>query len=352
MRKETILVVDDLEINREILEEMLKEEYNVIQAADGLVAIAVMFSASALPSMVLLDIMMPEMDGYEVLEMMQNNTLTAKIPVIFITAAGSENNETKGLSLGAVDFISKPFNNEVVKARVSNHLKLKRYSENLEDMVEEKVTELLKAKEKMLDTLANIIEYRNLETGQHIKRTSGLTKLVLKHLYHNPEYNRHVPLEEHDVIIKAVPLHDTGKIAIPDNILLKPGKLTPEEFEIMKTHTTLGCEIIMSMMDEDDTNYRTHCLDICRHHHERWDGKGYPDGLSVEAIPLSARILAAVDVYDALISPRVYKPAFPHEKAIDIMSSGAGTQFDPMVIKAVLELQYDFQKFEEELQQE
>ena len=342
MKRDTILIVDDIETNRIILENILQDKYDVLQASSGIDATALMLSGEVAPSIVLLDIMMPEMDGYEVLELMKSNPDTAKIPVLFITAADSETNESKGLSLGAVDYISKPFNPEVVKVRVDNHLKLRSYSESLEEMVKVKTAELMRTKEKILETMANIIEYRDLESGHHVKRTSDLTKALIDYLYLHSFERRVIDDVDHDTIIKAVPLHDIGKISIPDNILLKPGPLTQEEFAIIKTHAAIGSEIVKTMLDEDDTQYLTYCYDICRYHHERWDGMGYPDGLAGEDIPLSARILAIVDVYDALVSARVYKPPMPHEKAIEIIKNGAGTQFDPVIIMALMEMHEQF----------
>jgi len=344
MKRETILIVDDIETNRIILENILQDSYEIIQAGSGIDATAMMLSGEASPSIVLLDIMMPEMDGYEVLEIMKSNPETVNIPVLFITAADSETNESKGLSLGAVDYISKPFNPEVVKVRVENHLKLRNYSESLEEMVKIKTAELVRTKEKILETMANIIEYRDMESGHHVKRTSELTKALIDYLYINNCEGRVFDDMDHDTIIKAVPLHDIGKISIPDNILLKPGPLTKEEFAIIKTHAAIGSEIVKAMLDEDDTQYLKYCYDICRFHHERWDGAGYPDGLSGEDIPLSARILAIVDVYDALVSTRVYKPALSHEKAMEIIKSGAGTQFDPVIVDALMIMNETFRE--------
>ena len=346
MNKDVILVVDDVDINRDILESMLCDEYEVVQAGSGIDAIGMLFSGTVVPEIVLLDIMMPEMDGLQVLEMMKTNVLTEQIPVIFITAADAESTETRGLSLGAADYIPKPFNPDVVKIRIQNQLMIRKYQEQLETMVEQKVQELVSSKEKMLENMANIIEYRNLESGQHVKRTSGMTKIMIEYLHTHPELNRIVPMHDHDVIFKAVPLHDVGKIAIPDNILLKPGKLTNEEFDIMKTHAAIGSAIVDSMLDEGDATYRTHCHDICRYHHERWDGRGYPDGLSGEDIPLSARILSLVDVYDALVSPRIYKAPFSHEDAVRMIVENGGTQFDPMLVEAVLAVEDKFRHFD------
>ena len=342
-RRDTILIVDDIETNRIILEDILSGKYNVVQADSGIAAINLMFNAEVSPSIVLLDIMMPEMDGYEVLTLMQANPATSKIPVLFITAADSDANESKGLSLGAVDYISKPFSPQVVKVRVENHLKLRNYSESLEEMVRTKVAELVRTKEKILETMANIIEYRDLESGHHVKRTSEFTKILMDYLYVHDK-SRRISIADQDIIIKAVPLHDIGKISIPDSILLKPGPLTPEEFSIIKTHAAIGSEIVKSMLDEDDAQYLTYCYDICRHHHERWDGKGYPDGKAGVDIPLAARILAVVDVYDALVSPRCYKPPFTHDKAMEIIKSGSGTQFDPAIVGALQAVSTQFKE--------
>ena len=336
--RDMILIVDDIDTNRMILEEILKDDYGTICAENGVEAISLMLSGTVKPSIVLLDIMMPEMDGYEVLAMMKNNAFTEHIPVIFITAADAESNETKGLSLGAVDYISKPFNPEIVKVRVATHLRLYHYSERLEIMVQKKVEELIRSKEKMLETMANIIECRNLESGSHVKRSKDLVRILAEYLCENPELGCAIDETEVDVMSKAAPLHDIGKISISDAVLLKPGKLTVEEFETMKTHTTLGGAMIKLMIfdseDEEDDKYLSCCYDIAMFHHERWDGKGYPNGLVGEEIPLPARILALVDVYDALVSERVYKAAMPHSKAFEIICEGAGTQFDARVVEA------------------
>ena len=348
--KDTILIVDDVETNRAILEEILKDKYNTECAENGMTAVSLMLSGTVRPSIVLLDIMMPEMDGYEVLETMKKNPLTEHIPVIFITAADAELNETKGLEMGAVDYIPKPFNPEIVKARVKTHLRLYHYSSRLEAMVQAKVAELIRSKEKMLETMANIIEYRNLESGSHVKRTKELTRILAEYLCKNPSPGYHVQENDVAVMAMAAPLHDVGKISIPDNVLLKPGKLTPEEFETMKTHTSLGGAMIKMMIydnnseDEDEDKYLECCHDIALSHHERWDGKGYPNGNTGASIPLPARILSLVDVYDALVSERVYKAAMTHEQAIEIISEGAGTQFDARIVEAFLSVSDRFKE--------
>lgn len=330
------MIVDDVELNLIILEEILKDDYDVIPCSSGFQAIDTLFSAKTLPKIILLDIMMPDMDGYEVLSIIKANEIFTRIPVMFITAADSE---TTALAAGAVDYVSKPFQPDIVKLRVANHIKLKNYSDNLESLVAEKIAELMATRDKMLDALANIIEYRNLESGSHVKRTRSLSAALMERLVNHSPYERELLAQKPEIIMKSVALHDIGKIAIPDAILLKRGKLDSEEFEVIKTHTTLGKGIIESMLDDKDSIYLKHCCDICYSHHERFDGLGYPQGLKGDEIPLSARILSIVDVYDALVCERVYKPAIPHEKTIEIIREGYGTQFDPVVVQALLDIQ-------------
>ena len=347
--EDLILIVDDIETNRAILEEILKDKYDTASVENGMMAMSLLLSGTVRPSIVLLDIMMPEMDGYEVLEMMKKNPLTEHIPVIFITAADADTNEKKGLELGAVDYIAKPFAPEIVRARIATHLRLYHYSEKLETMVQQKVEELMHSKEKMLETMANVIEYRNLESGSHVKRTKNLTRILAKCLCENPSLEREVTEADVDAMAKAAPLHDIGKISISDTVLLKPCKLTEDEFNVMKTHTSLGGTMITSMIQdsesEEENEYLSYCLDIALYHHERWDGKGYPKGISGEEIPLSARIVALVDVYDALVSERVYKAAMSHEKAVSIICEGAGTQFDAKVVDAFMMIQEQFKNY-------
>jgi putative two-component system response regulator len=342
--KDTILIVDDIEVNRVILEEILKEEYDTASAEDGKKAVSLVLSGEVKPSIVLLDIMMPEMDGYAVLETLKNNPSTKNIPVIFISAANAETNEGKGLEMGAVDDISKPVNVDIVKARVKTHLGLYHYSSSLE-------AKLVNSKARMLETMANFIEYRNFESGSHVKRTRELTRILANCLSINAELGCHVAEEDVNIMALAAPLHDVGKISIPDKVLLKPGKLTEEEFDTMKTHTTIGGEIITKMIDDDESSdeenrkYLQYCREIATYHHERWDGTGYPNGISGEDIPIAARILSLVDVYDALVSERVYKKAMTHEKAAEIISESAGTQFDAKVVDAFNLVEEKFKEF-------
>jgi putative two-component system response regulator len=350
-KKDIILVVDDMDMNRMILESILCDDYDVWQAENGMAAIDLLYNAVDLPAVVLLDIMMPEMDGFETLDLIKSNTRTSAIPVVFITAADVESTETRGLRAGAVDYVSKPFNPDVVKARVDNHIELKRYRDNLEETVEKKVFQLVKSKENMLETLATVIEYRNLESGHHVKRTSILSRNLVNRLLDIPYYARQLNELHPESMLKAVPIHDIGKIGVPDNVLLKPGRLTTEEFDIIKTHTTIGSDIIDTLLSKDEGDeYLLHCRDICRHHHERFDGKGYPDGLSGEAIPLSARILSIVDVYDALVNSRIYKPALPHDEAVQIIMGGSGAQFDPGILEPFYEINGSFFTLTQEIE--
>ncbi|MDR1278002.1 MAG: response regulator [Treponema sp.] len=347
----TVLVVDDVEMNVMILEEILKDSYDIISAGNGKQALEVLHNARMLPKIILLDIFMPEMNGYEMLEILKADNSLKRIPVIFITTSDSE---SEALAAGAVDFISKPFLPEIVKLRVKNQIELKNYSDSLEEMVAEKTAEATSTLDNTLQALANIIEYRNLESGSHVKRTQFFCKALIDYfLEFDSIYADELRNLEPDVIVKSMALHDVGKIGIPDKILLKPGKLDAGEFEIMKTHTTVGKNIIEEMMravKDKDSIYLKHCRDIAWCHHERYDGKGYPRGLKGTDIPLSARIAALSDVYDALVCARVYKDAFPYDEAIKIIAEGRGTQFDPVITDAVIKLQEQFQRISQQNQ--
>jgi putative two-component system response regulator len=280
---------------------------------------------------------------------MKADATLKRIPVIFITTSDSEG---EALAAGAVDFINKPFLPQIVKLRVKNQIELKKYSDSLEEMVAEKTAEATSTLDNTLQALANIIEYRNLESGSHVKRTQFFCKALIDYFFEsNSAYAGELRRLAPDIIVKAMALHDVGKIGIPDKILLKPGKLDPDEFEIMKTHTTVGKNIIEEMMravKDEDSIYLKHCRDIAWCHHERYDGKGYPRGLAGASIPLSARIAALSDVYDALVCARVYKAAFPYDEAVRIISEGRGTQFDPVVTDAVMTIRDRFQEIAEQ----
>jgi len=342
-KKPTVFVVDDQEVNVEILIEILKNDYNIITAFDGKQALEKLRGTQSLPKILLLDLMMPNMNGRELFEILKKDNAFKRIPVIFITA--ENDSESDLLEAGAVDFINKPFLPEIVKLRVRNQIELKNYSDSLEEMVKIKTAEATKTLESTLQGLANVIEHRDLESGEHVKRTQLFVRTLTDYLIEaGTVYACELLKLQPDIIMKSMALHDVGKIAIPDKILLKPGKLDPSEYEIMKTHTTRGMEIIHELGDVNASLYLKHCEDICYGHHERWDGKGYPRGLKENDIPLAARLASLADVYDALVCARVYKSALPYEEAMKIIIDGKGTQFDPVIADAVVQIQDKFKE--------
>jgi len=347
--RDVILIVDDIEINRLILREILQDDYVIVEAGSGSEAFARLYEEKVKPTVVLLDIMMPDIDGFQVLERIKNSNDTKNIPVLFITAADSEETESRGLKEGAADYITKPFNHDVVRARVDNHINLARYRHNLEQLVDVKAAEVTKTYEQTLEILATIIEYRNLESGAHIRRTNLLTEVIVKKMLSMDMFRPLLLKENVFSMIKASALHDIGKIGISDSILLKPGKLTPGEFEVIKTHTTIGSQIIDSIAASlpDNDMYLKYANEICHCHHERWDGAGYPCGLKGADIPISARIISVVDVYDALVSPRCYKGAYPHDVSLEIITEGRGTQFDPDIVDVLPDISLIFKGIEE-----
>jgi putative two-component system response regulator len=343
----TVLVVDDVDMNVMILEEILKDNYQILTASNGRQALDVLRRAPVLPKIILLDVMMPEMTGREMFDILKADDAFKRIPVIFITA--ENDSESELLAAGAVDFINKPFLPEIVQLRVRNQIALKNYSDSLEEMVAEKAAEATKTLDNALQGLANVIEHRDLESGEHVKRTQLYVEALADYLIStNSVYAEELIKLQPDIIVKSMALHDVGKIAIPDRILLKPGRLDPEEYEIMKTHTTRGKEIIGELGDVNSSLYLKHCEDICYGHHERWDGKGYPRGLRGEEIPLAARIAALADVYDALVCARVYKAAMPYDQAVAIIKEGRDTQFDPILTDALVSIQTVFRSISEQ----
>jgi putative two-component system response regulator len=343
----TILIVDDQDINIMMLEEILKDDYRIITATNGKDALAKLRTAAVLPKIVLTDVVMPEMDGRQMFDILKADKVFQRIPVIFITA--ENDSESELLAAGAVDFINKPFRPEIVKLRVRNQITLKNYSDSLEEMVAEKTAEATQTLDNALQGLANVIEHRDLESGEHVKRTQLYVLALCDYLIiSGSRYAQEVFDLKPNIIMKSMALHDVGKIAIPDRILLKPGRLDPDEYEIMKTHTIRGKEIIGELGDTNTSLYLKHCEDICYGHHERWDGKGYPRQLKEIEIPLAARLAALADVYDALVSARVYKAAFSYGEAIKIITDGGATQFDPVISEALVHIQDRFQEIAEQ----
>lgn len=330
--EKTILIVDDVEINRLILAEEFRSDYNIIEADGGRKAINIINSGRQI-SAVFLDLMMPVVDGLEVLKEMNKSGIISHIPVFIVTASDTDSMLKEAYDLGAVDIIRKPFMKNFMKGRVDNIIELYRHRENLESVINDKVAQIQRMNESMVTSLANIIEFRDGESGEHVKRISGLTKIIMTDISANfPEY--YMTDEAIEKISSASILHDVGKIAIPDSILNKPGRLTSEEFETMKLHTVKGCEILVNMTDFLDEKTYNYSYDICRHHHERWDGRGYPDALKGDEISIWSQVVAIADVYDALISPRVYKAPYEHSTAVKMIYNGECGAFNPKVLES------------------
>ena len=354
----TVLVVDDTEANVDILVDALGERYDVSVAMDGREAVETV--AEEPPDLILLDIMMPEMDGYEVCQTLKADERYAKIPIIFLTALTEVENKTKGFQMGAVDYITKPFEITEVQARVKTHLslvlasrELEMQNEILEIKVAERTRDLAITQDITIHSLASLAETRDNETGGHILRTQRYVQALARHLADHPKHGAVLDEKTVDLLYKSAPLHDIGKVGVPDAVLHKPGKLTDEEFATMKTHCELGYQALLKAEELFDAEIRpsflSHARDIARTHQEKWDGSGYPQGLKGEEIPLSGRIMAVADVYDALICKRVYKPPFTHEKAVAIISEGRGTHFDPDVVDAFLEIEETIKAVAKEL---
>ena len=291
--------------------------------------------------------MMPDMNGYEVCLKLKADPATRSIPVLFVTASAEMEDERYGLSIGAVDYITKPFRPELVKVRVTNHLALKGHQDHLERLVEERTRELSQTQDATIFAVAGLAETRDPETGAHIWRTQRYVKALATHLAPSPKYSTALTPPDIDLLFKSAPLHDIGKIGIPDHILLKPGKLTAEEFEEMKHHAILGWQALSRTEELLGPNSFLHyAREITLTHHEKWDGSGYPNGLAGESIPLSGRLMAIADVYDALTSRRPYKKPFPHTEATALIVAGRGRHFDPDLVDAFVALGAEFQHIE------
>ena len=333
-----LLVVDDSEMNREILKEILGKEYRILEACDGNEALEMLEQYGTEISLVLLDIIMPQMDGFEVLAYMNRDKWIEDIPVIMISSEGSESYIRRAYELGASDYISRPFDAKVVYQRVINMIKLYAKQRRLIHLVTDQIYEKEKNNRMMTGILSQIVEFRNGESGLHVLHINILTQLLLEKLMRKSE-NYNLSWSQQYMIATASALHDIGKIGIDEKILNKPGKLTKEEFEIMKQHTLIGAQMLDSLEMYHDEEMMKYAYEICRWHHERYDGKGYPDGLKGEEIPLSAQVVSLADVYDALVSDRVYKKAYSHEKAMEMILNGECGVFNPILLECLVEIQ-------------
>lgn len=351
-----VLIVDDVELNREILAVSLGDMYPIIEAVDGEEAIEHLKDDKDEIAAVLLDLIMPKVDGFSVLAYMKENGFIEKIPVLVISAETKSDVEMKCLEIGVSDFIRKPFNSTIVRSRVKNVVELFMYKNNLEDMVkrqtenlkrqnkllEQQALEIKENNEKIIDILGTVVEYRNLESGEHIKRVKGFTKILANKVAEKyPEYN--LTPERINIIVAASSLHDIGKITIKDSVLLKPGRLDKDEFEYIKSHTVRGCDILDQIDGAWDSEYAKVSREICRHHHERYDGKGYPDGLVGDEIPIESQIVSVADVYDALVSDRIYKAAIELDKAYNMILMGECGVFSPKLMACFRECKEDFE---------
>lgn len=339
--KMKMLVVDDIELNRAVLFALFSEDFDVLEAENGRAALDMIGQYGDEIAIVLLDIVMPVMNGFEVLQEMNDTGLIKTIPVVMITGESGDEQSLKGYGLGVSDLVNKPFNSEIVYRRVNNVVDLYQHKRNLEQKLREQKEQLDAQADKLrqsnqfvIDALSTTVEFRDMESGEHIKRIRGITRMLLE------KAAKYYPLTPEQIrdIASASAMHDIGKIAISDTILLKPGKLTDEEFEIMKTHTIRGCEILESLNYTQDPQYYQYCYEICRHHHERWDGRGYPDGLKGDDISIWAQAASIADVYDALTSKRVYKDAYTHEEAMQMILDGKCGVFNPKLLECLVEV--------------
>lgn len=359
-KKRTILAVDDTLANIDVVKGVLSQDYLVQAALNGKIALKIIEKHK--PDLILLDIMMPDMDGYEVCQILKSQAHTKDIPIIFLTAKSLEQDEAKGLSLGAVDYITKPISPPILKERVKNHLiiqaskeMLAKQNEVLEERVIERTSQLAELQDVAMVAMGALAESRDPETGNHIRRTQRYVKALATEASKHGQYKDFLTPDVITSLFKSAPLHDIGKVGIEDSILLKPGKLTDEEFDEMKRHAEFGRDAISAAEKSIDSadNFLIFAKEIAYYHHEKWDGSGYPERLSGVNIPLSARLMAVADVYDALISKRCYKPAFSHEKAVDIITEGKSNHFEPLLVDCFLAIAEEFreiaQKFADEV---
>ena len=339
-----------------LMNEILRDNYKVKGANSGERGLRIAFSDTP-PDLILLDVMMPDMDGYSVCAQLKADPKTAHIPIIFVTAMNDVDAEMRGFALGAVDYITKPISPPIVQARVHNHLQLhaarqalEQHNQQLEQLVAERTREVELTQDVTILCMASLAETRDTDTGNHIRRTQHYVRLLAKQLCTHPRFQAELSEQNITLLFKSAPLHDIGKIGVPDHVLLKPAKLTDTEFGVMKHHTTAGRDAIAraeawlasASPQAAEHSFLRYAREIAYSHQEKWDGSGYPEGLVGEAIPLSARLMAVADVYDALISKRVYKPAMRHEDAVAIIVKGSGSHFDPDVVTAFLQCEAAF----------
>ena len=349
--KNTILIVDDAPENLSVISHILKDKYKVKVATSGAKALSILANAKQNPALILLDIRMPGMDGYEVCSQLKKSELYSSIPIIFLTSLTGGEDEGKGLELGAVDYLHKPIIPSVLLARVETHLKLKEAQDFLkiqnsilEKMVKKRTLELTQSQEATIVALGALAEFRDPETGNHLRRTQHYIKRLAEELSKNPDYSDYLTEDRIEVLFKSSPLHDIGKVGIPDRVLLKPGKLSVDEFDVMKGHTRFGESAIHESRKQTDTpsSFLVMAEQVAAFHHEKWDGSGYPNGLCGAEIPLSARLMAIADVYDALVSKRSYKRAYAHEEAVQTIREGSGTHFDPDIVEVFERISDEF----------
>ena len=340
----TVLIVDDDPGNLSILGNLLQPHHDVLAAPSGKRALQIC-AGTPKPDLILLDVLMPHMDGYDVLARLHENPATLDIPVIFVTGLDSTEDEEKGLALGAVDYIAKPYRSPIVLARVRTQLELKRARDWLRDQntyleaeVMRRMQDTLLVQDLTINALAEVAETRDNETGNHIRRTQEYVYILAHRLQLHPSFASFLTNKVVELMTKSAPLHDIGKVGIPDHILLKPGKLTEEEWAIMKTHSMLGATSIERALRNADRrlDFLDMAMQIAHYHHEKWDGSGYPEGLKEDAIPIPARLMALADVFDALVTRRVYKPPMSYKQAKEIIVAERGRHFDPDVADAFL----------------
>ena len=352
-----ILIVDDMKINQDILTNILKEEYEIIEASNGMEAWKVIIKERKSLSAVLLDLVMPEMDGFQVIENMKQNNLLDIIPVLAISGENQADSEKRCLELGVADFFSQPFNNQVIKKRVENIVNSYSHRKQLEEKVENNMItlrkqykviqiqadKLQKKNNEMIEVVSNVAEYRSLESGSHLRRVKKYTRILGEYVKANyPEYG--LTDELLDTIVSASALHDIGKVAIPDSILLNPGRLSDDEFNYLRSHTIRGYELLDDFKHVWSEEYIKIGKEICRSHHERYDGKGYPDGLVGDEIPIAAQLVSIVDVYDAMTNERFYKGALAIERVFYMITNGECGVFSPKLLEAFRKVKPKFEE--------